>query len=42
MIGWGNRMTDFDIFAVMAYFQSLWPPHLKAAYQQRHLYRVRK
>jgi mono/diheme cytochrome c family protein len=42
MIGWGNRMTDFDIFAVIAYFQSLWPSHIKAAYQQRHLYRVRK
>ena len=42
MIGWGNRMTDFDIFAVIAYFQSLWPSHIKAAYQQRYLYRVWK
>jgi len=42
MIGWGNHMTDFDIFAVIAYFQSLWPSHIKAAYQQRHLYRVWK
>jgi mono/diheme cytochrome c family protein len=42
MIGWDKRMTDFDIFAVIAYFESLWPPHLKAAYQQRHLYRVGK
>jgi mono/diheme cytochrome c family protein len=42
MIGWGNHMSDFDIFAVIAYFQSLWPVHIKAAYQQRHLYRVWK
>jgi mono/diheme cytochrome c family protein len=42
MVGWGNHMSDFEIFAVIAYFQSLWPPHLKAAYQQRHLYRVWK
>jgi mono/diheme cytochrome c family protein len=42
MIGWGNHMSDFEIFAVIAYFQSLWPPHIKAAYQQRHLYRVWK
>lgn len=25
MVGWGNRMTDFDILAVIAYFQSLCP-----------------
>lgn len=42
MIGWGHHMSDFEIFAVIAYFQSLWPPHIKAAYQQRHLYRVWK
>jgi len=40
MIGWKQRMSDFDIIAVIAYFQSLWPPHLKAAYQRQYLYRV--
>ena len=40
MIGWDTRMSDFDIIAVIAYFQSLWPPHLKAAYQRQYLYRV--
>jgi hypothetical protein len=40
MIGWDTRMSDFEIVAVIAYFESLWPPHIKAAYQRRYLYRV--
>ena len=37
MIGWGTRMTDFEILAVIAYFQSLWPPHIREAYQRKFL-----
>jgi mono/diheme cytochrome c family protein len=42
MIGWAGRMSDAEIVAVIAYFQSLWPPHIKDAYRQRFLYRVEK
>ena len=40
MVGWDKRLSDFDMIAVIAYFQSLWPPHIKAAYQRQYLYRV--
>ncbi len=42
MMGWGKWMNDYEILAVIAYFQSLWPPHIKEAYQNKYLYRVRK
>lgn len=42
MLGWDKRMSDFEMVAVIAYFQSLWPAHIKAAYQHRHLYRMRE
>ncbi len=40
MIGWAGRMSDAEIVAVIAYFQSLWPQHIKDAYRQRFLHRV--
>jgi mono/diheme cytochrome c family protein len=40
MIGWVGRMSDAEIVAVIAYFQSLWPQHIKDAYRQRFLHRV--
>ena len=42
MIGWVGRMSDAEIVAVIAYFQSLWPPHIKDAYRQRFLHWVEK
>jgi len=42
MIGWAGRMSDAEIVAVIAYFQSLWPEHIKDAYRQRFLYRMEK
>ena len=40
MIGWAGRMSDAEIVAVIAYFQSLWPPHIQDAYRQRFLHRM--
>jgi putative ABC transport system substrate-binding protein len=40
MRGWAGAMSDYDILAVIAYFQSLWPTRIKAAYTQRYLHRV--
>lgn len=40
MQGWAQWMNDYDILAVIAYFQSLWPPGIKEAYTQRYLHRV--
>ncbi len=42
MKGWAGRMNDFEILAVIAYFQSLWPPRIKDAYRHRYLHRVWK
>lgn len=42
MIGWVGRMSDVEILAVIAYFQSLWPTHIKDAYRQRFLHRVER
>ena len=42
MIGWAGRMSDAEIVAVIAYFQSLWPSHIQDAYRQRFLHRVEK
>lgn len=40
MKGWAGRMTDYEILAVIAYFQSLWPEHIKNGYRQRYLHQV--
>jgi putative ABC transport system substrate-binding protein len=40
MQGWGERMSDYDMLAVIAYFQSLWPLQIQAAYTHRYLHRV--
>ena len=40
MKGWAGRMSDYEMLAVIAYFQSLWPAHIKEGYRQRFLYRV--
>jgi putative tryptophan/tyrosine transport system substrate-binding protein len=40
MRGWHATMSDYDILAVIAYFQSLWPPRLQEAYTHRYLHRV--
>jgi putative ABC transport system substrate-binding protein len=40
MRGWKGTMSDYDIVAVIAYFQSLWPPRLQQAYTHRYLHRV--
>jgi mono/diheme cytochrome c family protein len=42
MQGWARWMSDYDILAVIAYFQSLWPPRLQEAYRHRYLHRVGK
>lgn len=42
MQGWGQVLSDYDILAVIAYFQYLWPEQIRAAYTQRHLHRVWK
>jgi mono/diheme cytochrome c family protein len=40
MQGWAQWMNDYDILAVIAYFQSLWPQGIKEAYTQRYLHHV--
>ncbi len=42
MKAWAGRMNDFEILAVIAHFQSLWPPRIKDAYRHRYLHRVWK
>lgn len=42
MQGWGKQMSDYDILAVIAYFQSLWPAQIKEAYTHRYLHRTWK
>ena len=40
MMGWAGRMNDYEILAVIAYFQSLWPGRIKKGYRQRYLHNV--
>lgn len=40
MRGWKGAMSDYDMVAVIAYVQSLWPPRLQEAYTHRYLHRV--
>jgi putative ABC transport system substrate-binding protein len=40
MQGWSKSMSDYDMLAVIAYFQSLWPTQIKEAYAHRYLHRV--
>ena len=40
MLGWAGRMSDYEILSVIAYFQSLWPEHIKQGYRQRYLHKV--
>jgi mono/diheme cytochrome c family protein len=40
MQGWARWLSDYDILAVIAYFQSLWPPQLQKAYRHRYLHWV--
>jgi putative ABC transport system substrate-binding protein len=40
MPSWRVAMSDYDILAVIAYFQSLWPTRIKEAYTHRYLHRV--
>ena len=35
MVRWSDRLTDTDIHAVIAYFQSLWPTKIKGGYKSR-------
>jgi mono/diheme cytochrome c family protein len=42
MVGWAGAMSDYDILAVIAYFQSLWPANIQKAYRHRYLHRVRQ
>ena len=37
MAGWRNRLSDWEILAVIAYFQSLWPEHVRRGYRRRYL-----
>ena len=36
MVGWKGRLTDYEILSVIAYFQSLWPGPILAAYWSRY------
>lgn len=40
MAGWGGRLTDQDIFAIIAFFQSLWPKDILDGYRHRYLEQV--
>ncbi len=37
MRGWGGRMSDIEIHAVLAYLQSLWPQALRERYEKAFL-----
>ncbi len=40
MMGWKGRMNEYDILAVIAYFQSLWPERIRKGYLHRYAFRV--
>lgn len=40
MAGWAGRMGDYEILAVIAFFQSLWPERIRAGFLERERHRV--
>lgn len=40
MISWQGRMSEYEILAVIAYFQSLWPERIRKGYLHRYAFRV--